>query len=105
MRPYRRSWQHKPTAHVTGAKVHSRVFFSRLYGMSDNISFNLANAGYNAAKYLPYGPAKAVLPYRIRRAQENSAIAGLGGREVRFIQCGLRRRKQARALSAGQPTA
>jgi proline dehydrogenase len=81
-----------------------RVFFSQLYGMSDNISFNLAQAGYNVAKYLPYGPVRAVLPYLIRRAQENSAIAGQGGREVRFIRAELRRRKQARALGAGQPT-
>lgn len=82
-----------------------RVFFSQLYGMSDNISFNLAKAGYNVAKYLPYGPVRSVLPYLIRRAQENSAIAGQGGREVRFIQAELRRRKQARALGTGQPTA
>ncbi|WP_199242965.1 proline dehydrogenase family protein [Vitiosangium sp. GDMCC 1.1324] len=82
-----------------------RVFFSQLYGMSDNISFNLAKAGYNVAKYLPYGPVRAVLPYLIRRAQENSAIAGQGGREVRFIRSELQRRKQTRALGAGQPTA
>ena len=81
-----------------------RVFFSQLYGMSDNISFNLAKAGYNVAKYLPYGPVKAVLPYLIRRAQENSAIAGQGGREVRFISRELQRRKQARTLGSGQPT-
>lgn len=82
-----------------------RVFFSQLYGMSDNISFNLAKAGYNVAKYLPYGPVRAVLPYLIRRAQENSAIAGQGGREVRFIRSELQRRKQARGLGEGQPTA
>ncbi|WNG33455.1 proline dehydrogenase [Archangium violaceum] len=75
-----------------------RVFFSQLYGMSDNISFNLAKAGYNVAKYLPYGPVRAVLPYLIRRAQENSAIAGQGGREARLIRGELRRRKQAKAL-------
>lgn len=80
-----------------------RVFFSQLYGMSDNISFNLAKAGYNVAKYLPYGPVRAVLPYLIRRAQENSAIAGQGGREARLIRGELRRRKQARAqLGPGQ---
>ncbi|AKJ04291.1 L-proline dehydrogenase [Archangium gephyra] len=82
-----------------------RVFFSQLYGMSDNISFNLARAGYNVAKYLPYGPVRAVLPYLIRRAQENSAIAGQGGREVRLIRGELQRRKQARALPGGQPPA
>lgn len=81
-----------------------RVFFSQLYGMSDNISFNLAKAGYNVAKYLPYGPVRLVMPYLIRRAQENSAIAGQGGREVRLIRSELQRRKQARALGPGQPT-
>ncbi len=81
-----------------------RVFFSQLYGMSDNISFNLAKAGYNVAKYLPYGPVRLVMPYLIRRAQENSAIAGQGGREARFIRSELQRRKQARALGSGQPT-
>jgi proline dehydrogenase len=81
-----------------------RVFFSQLYGMSDNISFNLAKAGYNVAKYLPYGPVRSVMPYLIRRAQENSAIAGQGGREVRLIRNELQRRKQARALGPGQPT-
>ena len=81
-----------------------RVFFSQLYGMSDNISFNLAKAGYNVAKYLPYGPVRLVMPYLIRRAQENSAIAGQGGREARFIRNELQRRKQARALGPGQPT-
>ena len=72
----------------------ARVYFSQLYGMSDNISFNLAKAGYRVAKYLPYGPVKSVLPYLVRRAQENTAIAGQGGRELRFIEKELQRRKQ-----------
>ena len=62
--------------------------------MSDNISFNLARAGFNVAKYMPYGPVRAVMPYLVRRAQENSAIAGQSGREVRLIQSELARRKQ-----------
>lgn len=78
-----------------------RVYFSQLYGMSDNISFNLAKAGYNVAKYLPYGPVRAVMPYLIRRAQENSAIAGQGGREVGLIRRELARRRQPAALPAG----
>jgi len=78
-----------------------RVFFSQLYGMSDNISFNLAKAGYNVAKYLPYGPVRAVLPYLIRRAQENSAIAGQGGRELGMIRRELQRRRQSAALPPG----
>jgi proline dehydrogenase len=61
------------------------VYFSQLLGMSDNLSFNLANASYNVAKYVPYGPIKAVLPYLFRRAQENTAIAGQMSRELSLI--------------------
>jgi proline dehydrogenase len=71
-----------------------RVYISQLYGMSDNISFNLARAGFNVAKYMPYGPVRAVMPYLVRRAQENSAIAGQSGRELRLIRSELARRKQ-----------
>ena len=69
------------------------VYFSQLYGMSDNISFNLANAGYHVAKYLPYGPVKDVIPYLIRRAQENTSVAGQTGRELSLINKELKRRK------------
>lgn len=62
-----------------------RIFFSQLYGMSDNLSYNLANAGYNVAKYLPYGPVKAVMPYLFRRAAENTSVAGQTGRELNLI--------------------
>jgi proline dehydrogenase len=61
------------------------IYFSQLLGMSDNLSFNLANANYNVAKYVPYGPTKAVLPYLFRRAQENTAIAGQMSRELSLI--------------------
>jgi proline dehydrogenase len=61
------------------------VYFSQLLGMSDNLSFNLADAGYNVAKYVPYGPIKAVLPYLFRRAQENTSIAGQMSRELGLI--------------------
>jgi proline dehydrogenase len=61
------------------------VYFSQLLGMSDNLSFNLADVKYNVAKYVPYGPIKAVLPYLFRRAQENTAIAGQMGRELSLI--------------------
>ncbi|QKJ28826.1 proline dehydrogenase family protein [Mucilaginibacter mali] len=64
---------------------HPHVYCSQLLGMSDNLSFNLANAGYNVAKYVPYGPVKAVLPYLFRRAQENTAIAGQMSRELNLI--------------------
>jgi len=70
------------------------VYFSQLLGMSDNLSFNLADAKYNVAKYVPYGPVKAVLPYLFRRAQENTAIAGQMSRELSLITKEKRRRKQ-----------
>ncbi len=70
-----------------------RVWFSQLYGMSENISFNLADAGYCVAKYLPYGPVQDVVPYLMRRAQENTSVAGQTGRELSLIQKELERRK------------
>lgn len=72
---------------------HPRVSFSQLYGMSDNITFNLAHAGYRVSKYLPYGPVKDVMPYLIRRAQENTSIAGQMGRELSLIREEMKRRK------------
>lgn len=72
-----------------------RIYFSQLYGMSDNLSFNLAHAGYNVAKYLPYGPVKAVLPYLFRRAQENTSVQGQAGRELTLISKEIARRKSA----------
>lgn len=71
-----------------------RVWFAQLYGMSDDLTFNAADAGYNAAKYIPYGPIDAVLPYLFRRAEENTSIAGQSGRELRLIESELRRRKK-----------
>lgn len=68
------------------------VFFSQLYGMSDNITFNLADAGYHVSKYLPYGPVKDVLPYLMRRAQENTSVAGQTGRELGLIRKEMKRR-------------
>jgi proline dehydrogenase len=70
-----------------------RIFFSQLLGMSDHLSFNLASAGYNVAKYIPYGPVREVLPYLIRRAEENTSVAGQTGRELRLITQELKRRK------------
>jgi len=72
----------------------SRMYFSQLLGMSDHISFNLSNAGYNVAKYVPYGPVAAVIPYLTRRAQENSSVAGQIGRELSLIQTELTRRSK-----------
>ena len=62
-----------------------RIYFSQLYGMSDNLSYNMANAGYNVAKYLPYGPVKDVMPYLFRRAAENTSVKGQTGRELNLI--------------------
>lgn len=70
-----------------------RIYFSQLYGMSDPISFNLAKAGYNVVKYLPYGPVKEVLPYLGRRIGENSGVSGQASRELQRINQELRRRK------------
>lgn len=69
------------------------VYFSQLFGMSDNITFNLANAGYLCCKYLPYGPVKDVMPYLMRRAQENTSVAGQTGRELSLINKEVLRRK------------
>lgn len=73
--------------------ANKHIYFSQLLGMSDHISFNLANAGYNVAKYVPYGPVKEVLPYLIRRAQENTSVKGQTGRELSLIIKEKERRK------------
>lgn len=69
------------------------VFFSQLYGMSDIISFNLAKAGYQVVKYVPYGPVEKVMPYLTRRAAENTSIAGQSSREFELVKREMRRRK------------
>lgn len=71
----------------------THVWFAQLLGMSDHISFNLSKHGYNVAKYVPYGPVKAVMPYLIRRAQENTSVAGQSSRELQLIRKELKRRK------------
>lgn len=73
----------------------SRVWFAQLFGMSDPISFNLAKGGYNVAKYVPYGPVEAVIPYLLRRAEENTSVAGQSSRELMLIRKELKRRKSA----------
>ena len=71
----------------------NRIWFGQLYGMSDHISFNLAEKGYNVAKYLPFGPVRDVMPYLIRRAEENTSVAGQTNRELELIKKERRRRK------------
>lgn len=72
---------------------HPHIYFAQLLGMSDNLSFNLSDAGYNVAKYVPYGPIKAVMPYLFRRAQENTSVAGQTGRELGLISKEKARRR------------
>lgn len=74
-------------------KNDDRIWFGQLYGMSDNISFNLAAAGYNVAKYLPFGPVRDVMPYLIRRAEENTSVAGQTSRELTLLKTERNRRK------------
>lgn len=71
----------------------SRLWFGQLYGMSDHISFNLADKGYNVAKYLPFGPVRDVMPYLIRRAEENTSVAGQTSRELNLLKTERKRRK------------
>lgn len=75
------------------SKNDDRVWFGQLYGMSDNISYNLAENGYNVAKYLPFGPVRDVMPYLIRRAEENTSVAGQTSRELNLIKTERERRK------------
>ena len=75
------------------AKDDDRIWFGQLYGMSDNISFNLSGNGYNVAKYLPFGPVRDVMPYLIRRAEENTSVAGQTNRELNLISAERKRRK------------
>lgn len=74
-------------------KKDARIWFGQLYGMSDNISYNLSENGYNNAKYLPFGPVRDVMPYLIRRAEENTSVAGQTSRELKLITSERNRRK------------
>ena len=71
-----------------------RAYFAQLLGMSDHISFNLSNEGFMVAKYVPYGPIREVLPYLIRRAEENTSVAGQTSRELSLIIKERKRRKK-----------
>ena len=70
-----------------------RLWFGQLYGMSDHITYNLAAQGYNVAKYLPFGPVRDVMPYLIRRAEENTSVAGQTNRELSLLKKERSRRK------------
>jgi len=71
----------------------NRLWFGQLYGMSDHISYNLSSQGYNVAKYLPFGPVRDVMPYLIRRAEENTSVAGQTSRELNLLKSERKRRK------------
>jgi proline dehydrogenase len=75
------------------SKNDHRIWFGQLYGMSDNISYNLAENDYNVAKYLPFGPVRDVMPYLIRRAEENTSVAGQTSRELNLLKLERERRK------------
>jgi len=76
------------------SKNDNRIWFGQLYGMSDNISYNIAKYGFNVAKYLPFGPVRDVMPYLIRRAEENTSVAGQTSRELNLLKTERQRRKQ-----------
>lgn len=73
---------------------HPHIYFSQLYGMSDHITFNLAEKGYNVVKYVPYGEVKTMMPYLFRRAEENSSVKGQSSRELKWIEKEIGRRKR-----------
>ena len=73
------------------------VWFAQLYGMSDFISFSLSQSGFRVAKYLPFGPIGNVMPYLLRRAQENTSVAGQTGRELMMLRKEIMRRSKAKA--------
>ncbi|UII80976.1 proline dehydrogenase family protein [Flagellimonas sp. CMM7] len=75
-----------------------RIWFGQLYGMSDHISYNLSDNGYNVAKYLPFGPVKDVMPYLIRRAEENTSVAGQTSRELYLIKQEKKRRRLVKSI-------
>jgi proline dehydrogenase len=72
---------------------HPNMHFSQLFGMSDHITFNLASSGFSVSKYLPFGPISDVVPYLMRRAQENSSMTGQTGRELTLIRKEMKRRE------------
>jgi proline dehydrogenase len=76
------------------SKEDKRIYFAQLLGMSDHISYNLSSANFNVAKYVPYGPVNEVLPYLLRRADENTSVAGQTGRELSLLMIEKNRRKQ-----------
>lgn len=78
------------------SRNHSGIYFAQLLGMSDNLSFNLSASGYNVAKYMPYGPVVAVMPYLLRRAQENTSVSGQTSRELNLIIKEIKRRKHSK---------
>ena len=81
-------------ARASLANNHPRIYAAQLFGMSDNISYNLSDSGYNVVKYVPYGKVRTVIPYLMRRAAENTSVAGQTSRELKLIKEELERRKK-----------
>ena len=75
---------------------HPHIYFSQLYGMSDHLTYNLAERGYNVVKYVPYGLVKTMIPYLIRRAEENSSVTGQSSRELLLIEQEIDRRRESK---------
>jgi proline dehydrogenase len=75
---------------------HPHIYFSQLYGMSDHLTYNLAERGYNVVKYVPYGLVKTMIPYLIRRAEENSSVTGQSSRELLLIEQEIKRRRESK---------
>ena len=96
-------YSHLLAAHLLQQKAiplnHPHVHFSQLYGMSDNITFNLAKAGCSVSKYLPFGPIKDVVPYLMRRAQKNTSVGGQTSRELNLIEKEIKRREAIKGKS------
>ncbi len=84
------------------SKNDKRIYFAQLLGMSDHISYNLSNLGYNVAKYVPYGPVEEVMPYLLRRADENTSVAGQTGRELTLINREKIRRKSFAKIASNE---
>ncbi len=76
-------------------KNHPSIYFAQLYGMSDHITYNLAEHGYNVVKYVPYGEIKTMMPYLFRRAEENTSVKGQSSRELNLINQEIKRRKNS----------
>ena len=89
-------------SHYSIKKQHPGIWFSQLYGMSDHISYGLAKQGFKTVKYIPYGPLKEIVPYLLRRAQENSSVIGQAYRDMHLVKQELKRRKRIKKFKTSR---